>query len=101
MPTLPDTQVFFINFMCMPSFKDLIEFEPEAQEAVDNLEWNLIYWKDQKEKLEQSVVEESAERSEPKQSSSSRSCFCFSCCRSAKGNQETPRTNLSQDLKED
>jgi len=51
MPSLPDTQIFFISKVCLPSFTDLCVFMPEAQETVKNLETNLTYWKGQKEKL--------------------------------------------------
>jgi len=51
MPSLPDTQIFFISNICLPSFRDLCVFMPEASETVINLETNLAYWKDQKDKL--------------------------------------------------
>jgi len=60
MPSLPDTQIFFISKVCLPSFTDLCVFMPEAQETVKNLEINLAYWKDQKEKLFQQQADAAA-----------------------------------------
>jgi hypothetical protein len=51
MPTLPDTQIFFISNVCLPSFEDLVTFMPEVQETVDNLQRNLKYWKSEKDSL--------------------------------------------------
>jgi len=50
MPSLPETQIFFISTVCLPSFKDLVVFLPEVQETVDNLERNLTYWRSVKDK---------------------------------------------------
>lgn len=59
MPTLPDTQIFFISKVCLPSFTDLCVFAPETLETVKNLEINLAYWKAQKDKLIQPQVDTS------------------------------------------
>jgi len=50
--SLPGTQIGFINFVCLPSFKDLIVFLPEAKACVENLQTNLAYWMEEKIKLE-------------------------------------------------
>jgi len=51
MPTLPDTQIFFISNICLPTFEDLVTFLPEVEETIDNLHRNLKYWKSEKESL--------------------------------------------------
>jgi len=51
MPTLPDTQIFFISNICLPAFEDLATFMPEVKETVKNLHQNLEYWKLEKESL--------------------------------------------------
>jgi len=51
MPSLPDTQVYFISSICLPTFEDLVTFMPDVQETVDNLNRNLKYWKSEKESL--------------------------------------------------
>jgi hypothetical protein len=51
MPTLADTQIFFISNVCLPSFEDLVKFMPEVEETLDNLQRNLKYWKAEKESM--------------------------------------------------
>jgi len=51
MPSLPDTQVYFISCICLPTFEDLVTFLPDVKETVDNLNRNLKYWKSEKESL--------------------------------------------------
>lgn len=53
MPTLPDTQLFFISKVCLPSFQDLLIFMPEVKDTVDNLLKNLEYWKSEKQCFQQ------------------------------------------------
>jgi len=99
MPTLPDTQVFFIKCMCMPSFKDFIEFEPEAQEAMDHLEQNLVYWIAEGEKKNLELSLKQPERANPSHRQST-SCFCCGRPRGKRQGQ-SPRSSSSQELKED
>jgi len=49
MPTLPDTQIFFISNICLPSYQDLVTFIPEVEETLSHLFRNLKYWKSEKE----------------------------------------------------